>query len=87
MTIRDSLSDFMLSINIEKQTLFNHYVCSRMSLKTMKSETKLVTVLLPEMEYLSAEFIFKDSFDIERIIFRLHLHLLMDLSLIVWGLY
>ena len=46
MTVRDLLSAFVLLSNIEKQTcicMFN--ILSRISLKTMKSESELLSVV------------------------------------------
>ena len=46
MTVRGLLSDFMLLNDIEKQTFFNHiYLQLRISFKTIKSESKLLTVV------------------------------------------
>ena len=84
MIVRSSLPDFVLLSNIEKQTLFNHYVCSTlffgMSLKILKSEKTSSNSC--DRVFLSAEFVVSDSFDVRHIIFRLHLHfiiLLIDL--------
>ena len=78
---------FTFHADIQKQTLFNHIrtymqlqpIFSRMSFKTMKLESKHLTVVpLSDIVYFfCAAFIYLKGFDIGCIVFRLHQRLII----------